>query len=201
MLPAARPKKSKEVQEREDPATASDQKELPPFKATPEVISQFLEIKTEEVLAQLKSVEGRTALFQKLMEHQDALQKIHAFDPEELRRQLEVSGEAVVAKEKFFKDVQSPEKKGMFRRAWEKVKAFPRKHPIVTALLVAALVAGGYVAWQYYGHVVMAWLHTLGESAPMQVLKDMFGGSAGVPSAPKAPTEIIDAWRLPPGKG
>ncbi len=129
--------------------TAGKPEALPPFKATPEALSQYLSLKTDEVLTQLKSVDGRSALYAKLMEHEAELQKIHAFNPAELERQLEVTGEALVAKEKFLKDVQSPEKQGMFRRAWEKVKHFPRKHPVVTALLLAALLAGG-VAGGFY---------------------------------------------------
>jgi len=129
--------------------------EKSPFRATPETISQYLKLKTDEVIAQMKSVNGRQALFDKLMKHREALQKIHAFDPAELRRQLEVAGEAVVAKERYMKDMKSPEKKGLMQRAWEKVKAFPRRHPIVTALLIIAAAAGGmYLLWNYMGSVI-----------------------------------------------
>lgn len=183
------------------PSEKRSPEQLPPFRATPEVLSQYLELKTDEVIAQMQSVEGRKALFDKLMEHEKDLRKVHAFNPEELRRQLEVAGEAVAAKEKFMKDVKSPEKKGLFRRAWENIKGFPRKHPVITVLLIAALAAGGYAAWHSYGHVVMEGLHTLSTSAPIQVLKDMFRTPAGMPAAPQSPREIIDAWRIPPGKG
>ncbi|MDD4628957.1 MAG: hypothetical protein PHE68_06270 [Candidatus Peribacteraceae bacterium] len=116
---------------------------LQPFKATPEVISQFLELKVDEVLIQMKSVEGREALFAKLMEHEEHLRKIHDFNPEELRRQLEVAGEVIEAKEKYMKDATSPEKKTLFRRAWDRMKGFAWNHPVVTTLLVLALIAGG----------------------------------------------------------
>jgi uncharacterized OsmC-like protein len=64
--------------------TAGKPEALPPFKATPEALSQYLSLKTDEVLTQLKSVDGRSALYAKLMEHEAELQKIHAFNPAEL---------------------------------------------------------------------------------------------------------------------
>jgi hypothetical protein len=123
-------------------ARMNRKEKLPPFKATPEVISQYLELKTDEVVAQMKSVEGRQQIFDTLMQHEKELRKAHSFQPEELHRQLEVAGETVVAKERFMKDMKSPEKKGLFRRAWEKVKGFAKNHPIVTSILVLALAAG-----------------------------------------------------------
>ncbi|MDD5470109.1 MAG: hypothetical protein PHO92_04925 [Candidatus Peribacteraceae bacterium] len=131
------------VQHAGSEGTKKGSETLSPFKATPEVISQFLELKIDEVLAQMQSVEGREELFAKLMEHEEHLRKIHDFNPEELRRQLEVAGEVIDAKEKYMKDVQSPEKKTLFRRAWDKMRGFAGKHPVVTTLLVLALLAGG----------------------------------------------------------
>jgi len=134
------------------------------FRATPEVISQFLKLKVDEVVAQMTSVGGREKLFAKLMEHEESLRKIHDFNPQELRRQLEVAGEAVAAKEKFMKDVTSPEKKSLFRRAWDRVKGFPKSHPVITAILVLAVLAGTGAAIAYYAGSLELLFHQLGET-------------------------------------
>lgn len=127
-----------------------------PFIPTPERVSQYLELKAEEVSAQMKSVNGRQELFAKLMEHEADLRRDHAdFNPESLRMQMDATGEALQAESTYLKDVKSPEKKGLFKRAWESIKGFPRKHPIVTTVLAAALVAGGlYYAWGYLGSII-----------------------------------------------
>lgn len=119
--------------------------EAPPrFLPTPERISQFLEMNMREVATAMQSVKGRQMLYQKLMEHEQDLRKIDpSFHPEHLRQSLELVGEVLQQKDRYLKDVQSPEKKGMFRRAWEKMKGFAKNHPVVTTLLVLALIAGG----------------------------------------------------------
>lgn len=123
----------------------------PKFVATPERVSQYLELKTEEVAAQMQSVEGRQKLFDELMKHQTDIEEDHAdFHPEMLRTQLDAAGETIGAYDRYLKEVQSPEKKGIFSRAWEYVKGFPKKHPIVTALLAAAAVAGSIAAGFYF---------------------------------------------------
>ena len=120
------------------------------FVATPDRVSQYLEIKAEEVTDQMKSVKGREQLFDKLMVHADDIKKDHAdFHPEVLKSQLESAGEALLAKERFVKDIRSPEKKGMFRRAWDSVKGFAKKHPVVTTVAVLTLAAGGVAAGFY----------------------------------------------------
>ncbi|MDD5739926.1 MAG: hypothetical protein PHO20_04115, partial [Candidatus Peribacteraceae bacterium] len=83
-------------------------------------------------------------IYQKLMEHQQDLLKIDPlFNPALLREQLELAGEVLHQKERYLQDVQSPEKKGLFKRAWEKMKSFGGRHPFVTAILILALIAGG----------------------------------------------------------
>lgn len=119
------------------------------FIPTPERISQFLEIKTEEVTQQMQSVEGRQSLYKKLIEHQADLKKAHVdFNPEQLHQQLELAGETLATKRKFLNDVKNPEKKSIFGRVWSSVKGFAKNHPVVTTLLVAAAataaVAGGF---------------------------------------------------------
>lgn len=175
---------------------------LKPFKVTPEVISQFLEdMNAEEVRAKLMSAEQREELFNRIMEHEEYLKTIHDFNPEDLRRQLDLAGEALNANKKYLEDMKSPEKKGLFHRAWDRMKGFAKDHPIVTALLIAVLAAGGYVGWGYFKHAIMAGLHRFSQGAPIGVLKDGFGAPASIPAAPLKPSGIIDAWDVPFGKG
>lgn len=124
--------------------------QLRPFIPTPERVSQYLELKTDEVTAQMKSVEGRQELVRQLLEHEEDLKNDHAdFQPELLQTQLDEVGNALTANELYLQDIQSPEQKGMFRRAWESVKGFAKAHPVVTTLLIASLAAGG-VAGGFY---------------------------------------------------
>ncbi|MFA5273069.1 MAG: hypothetical protein WC353_02805 [Candidatus Peribacter sp.] len=187
--------------QRSQPDGGKKDVERMPFKATPEVISQFLELKVDEVLTQMQSVGGREQLFVKLMEHEEYLRKIHDFNPEELRRQLEVAGEAVSAKEKFMKDVTSPEKKTMMRRAWDRMKGFALHHPIIAVLLMACLVAGGYATWHYAGNTIMAWLHGFAETAPADVLRRATEAPPIIPAPPPAPSGPWHVSPLPPGLG
>lgn len=116
---------------------------VPKFIPTPERLSQYLEMNIKEVASALQSVEGRQMIYQKLMEHQQDLLKIDPlFNPDLLREQLELAGEVLHQKERYLQDVQSPEKKGLFKRAWEKMKGFGKRHPFVTVLLLLALIAG-----------------------------------------------------------
>lgn len=125
--------------------------QIKPFVATPERVSQYLELKTEEVTAQMKSVEGRQQLFDDLMEHEDDIRQSHSdFHPELLRGQLDAAGEALAAQELYLEEVQSPEQKGFFSRAWDSVKGFAKRHPVVTGLLATAVVAGSVAAGFYF---------------------------------------------------
>jgi hypothetical protein len=120
------------------------------FIPTPQRISEYLELKTDDVEAQMKSVEGRKALYEQLLTHEDSLRQNHEnFDPMALQTQLDNAGEALSANERYLQQVRSPEQKGMFQRAWETVKGFPRNHPVVTAVLAAATLAGGVAAGFY----------------------------------------------------
>lgn len=121
------------------------------FIPTPERVSQYLEMNTDEVMALMTTVDGRQRLFDNLLEHEEDLRTLDpTFHPEVLREQIDLAGETLQQKERFLKDVQSPEKKGLFRRAWEGVKGFAKKHPIVTAVLATALAAGGVAAGFYF---------------------------------------------------
>ncbi len=116
----------------------------PRFVPTPERVSQYLERNAAEVTAQLSSLEGGEEVYQDLIKHQEDLEKLYPkFHPEDLRRELDLVGEALAQKEIFLKDIQSPEKKIFLRRAWDRVKGFAKAHPIITTLLAVALFAGG----------------------------------------------------------
>ena len=122
----------------------------PEFVPTPERVSQYLEMDHEQVLAELKSVEGRQRLHKTLVDREEDLREIYpTFDSQALESQLNLVGETLTEKERFLQDVESPEKKGMMRRAWDSVKNFAKKHPVVTTLLVASLAAAG-VAGGFY---------------------------------------------------
>ena len=156
------------------------------FVPTPERVSQYLDLKTEEVEAQMKSVEGRTALFTQLMAEREALHRDHdAFDPEVVRLQMEAAGEALAANERYLQDIRSPEKQGLMRRVWATVKGFPRKHPIVTLLLASAAVGGvaGYLGY----------LPPIDFEAWWMKLKDLlkFGGGGGALEAVGTATETM----------
>ncbi|TSC97897.1 MAG: hypothetical protein Greene101449_1066 [Candidatus Peregrinibacteria bacterium Greene1014_49] len=124
---------------------------VPEFIPTPQRVSEYLEMDHEQVLAEMQSVEGRQRLHQTLIEYEEDLRELYpTFSPESLQAQLDLVGETLLEKEQFLRDVDSPEKKGMFRRVWESMKAFPKRHPVITSLLVVALLAAG--AWR------MGWL-------------------------------------------
>lgn len=127
--------------------------ERPMFLPIPEHIAPYLDhLKEQEIETQMRSVEGRQRLLEDLMRKSEEIKRDHngSFHPELLQPQLEAAGEALAANDRYMEQIQEPENKGMFRRAWEAVKSFPRKHPVVTALLAAALVAGGVAAGFYF---------------------------------------------------
>jgi hypothetical protein len=178
-----------------------------PFVATPERVSQYLELKTEEVTAQMKSVEGRQALFDQLLEHEDVIRQEHAdFHPEALRTQLDTAGETLLAHEHYLESVNAPEKKSMMRRAWDTVKAFPYNHPVVTTLLVAAAatgaIAGGLYLAGYWETAmasvglskIMGTAEAVGELAPItpEVAPLPGGGVYDIPAPLPAPGEFPD---------
>jgi hypothetical protein len=163
----------------------------------PELLGQYLEMDHEEVLELLMTTEGRESLYDKLIEHQDLLEEQFPdldivqirSDLEALGRDLELKKDVLGEKERFLGDVSSPEKKGMFRKAWESVRGFAKKHKIVVALLaMAAAAAGGYLAWNYLGVLIPI-------PNPME-------GAAGVADVLVAPTggafEAIPQWEIVP---
>lgn len=130
--------------------SASSPEQLRPFVATPEKISQYLPLKAEEIKAEMISIEGRKMLVDQLLEQQDAIKKDHPdFQPEKVRDQLDMGAELLQAEDLYMKSIQAPEKKNLFRRVWDAITWLPRKHPIVTALLIAVALGAGasYMGW------------------------------------------------------
>ena len=144
------------------------------FIPTPEAISQYLEnIKAEEVARLLTSVEKRREGFDRIMEHEEDIREFDpSFDSEQLRTQLDLVGETLQQKQRFLEEVKSPEKKGLIRRSWEKVKSFAKRHPVVATLLVLALAASGVATGLYLSGVIQ--LKQAGLAA--EVVKDFIQG-------------------------
>lgn len=172
-------------------ARASQTPEVPrSFIATPERVSKYLELKSEEVLSQMKSVEGRRMLFEQLMEKEADLKRDHKeFNAESMRHQLDAAGEALIANERYVADIRSPEKKSVMRRVWETIKGFPRKHPVVT-LVLAAAAAGGIASY-------LGYLPALNFEAWWQKLKGLagFGGGAGASGAASESINAVEVAR------
>ncbi|MCF7844497.1 MAG: hypothetical protein K9M03_01560 [Kiritimatiellales bacterium] len=151
------------------PATGNESIEVPRgFYPTPEAIHEVLEQATdadidkkmeqmdlERIVAEMQSVEGREGICARLMEQQDTLVKIDPnFDPALLEEQVHMVGTTLEQMKDFeFKVAEEtekdPEKKGLLRRALGAVGGFAKKHPVVTTLLAASLVAGGVASGFY----------------------------------------------------
>ena len=169
----------------ERPDAAGGVEQPRPFLATPDRVSQYLELKHDEVTAQMKSIEGRQQLYDQLMEHEESLRADHAdFDPSIMRNQLDVAGDSLLANERYLQDIRSPEKKNVMRRAWDSVKGFVKKHPVVTTLLAASLVAGGVAGTAY---MVGGW-----EALMAKVGIGHLWGAAGAGEAAEALGPLID---------
>lgn len=121
-----------------------------PFVPTPERLSQYLEVNVKEVMSQMESVEGRQKLYEDLLRHEQDLRTLDPeFHPEQLKKQLDLVADTLTQKKRYLEDVRSPEKKGMFRKAWDSVKGFAKKHPVVTTVLVLAAVAASVAGAAY----------------------------------------------------
>lgn len=158
------------------------------FVPTPERLSQYLERKAEVVNTQLTSVEGRKQISADLLKHADDIKKMDpTFDPKQLDHQLELVGETLRQKQRFMNDVKSPEKKGFFKRAWEGVKGFAKKHPIVTTLLVLSAAAAAVGGAAY---LVGGWEALMAKIG----ISHLYGG-AGAAKAAEAVGNVINAGK------
>ena len=139
-------------------------KELPPkFVPTPEKVSGFLNQRTEEITAQLQSVDGRKKIYDGLVEHEADIKKLDpSFDSSDLKHQLDLVGGTLTQKKKFMEDVKSPEKEGFFKRSFNRVKNFAKNHPVASLLLVLALTAAGIGGAAYLAGGIEALLAKVG---------------------------------------
>jgi hypothetical protein len=154
-----------------------DSLERPPvFIPTPERLAPYLgNLKVEEIDTQLRSVDGRRSIFEQLKENEHALKQDlnGSFRPELLEEQLHTVGETLAANDRYLAEMHKPERQGLFRRAWETVKRFPRKHPVVTTIGLLALLAGGVAGGLYLsGYFQLAQAGVAAEA-----IKDFIQGS------------------------
>lgn len=89
--------------------------------------------------------------------------------------------------EKFLEQANTPEKKNLFRRGWEGIKNFAKKHPYVTAALVAAMVAGGVAAGFYFAGEWELLMSTLGVNKVKDILSAVRKLAPVTPNTPLIP--------------
>jgi hypothetical protein len=123
---------------------------LPTIELSPERVAKALDLEHDEVLEQLHSVEGRKQLLTDLQRDPELLAS--AINPDSLRmfeQDMEMTEEDLRAEQRFLEAQKDPEKKGMFRRAWDTVTGFPRKHPVITVALLGVVlgVVASYMGW------------------------------------------------------
>ena len=94
------------------------------------------------------------------------------------------------AHKSYKQDTQSPEKAGMFQRAFESVKGFAKRHPVVTTLLAAAAVVGSAAAGYYLAANI--------EAAAAQLGKGHLFSAEGAAEATEALGEVIDGGAAVP---
>jgi len=112
------------------------------------------------------------------------------------------------AHKSYKQDTQSPEKAGMFQRAFESVKGFAKRHPVVTTLLAAAAAVGvaGYYYWPQIIALAQGVWEARGLAAAGEVAEAAEAGTAlevpnaleGVGSAATSVPEGL-APAIPPG--
>lgn len=156
------------------------------FVPTPERVKQFLGNRTlDEVESLYRTVEGRESLYKELVEHEDYLKELHPnFRTDTLREQLDLIGDTLTEERRYLEDMSAPEKKGIFKRAWESVKGFASDHPVTTAVLLTALATASVAAGFYFTGNWELLMTTFG-------LDKVFGGAeaAGelIPVTPSTP--------------
>lgn len=123
---------------------------LPTIELSPERVAKALDLEHDEVLEQLHSVEGRKQLLADLQRNPELLAS--AINPDSLRmfeQDMEIVEQDLQAEQRFLEAQKDPEKKGMFRRAWDTMTSFPRKHPVITVALLGVVlgVVASYMGW------------------------------------------------------
>lgn len=123
---------------------------LPKIALSPERVGEALNLEADEVRAQLRSVDGRKQLLNDLQRDPKILASV--IDPDSLEvfeQDMEMTEQDLKAEQQFLEAQKSPEKKGMFRRAWDTITSFPRKHPVITVTLLGVVlgVVASYMGW------------------------------------------------------
>ncbi len=156
------------------------------FIPTPERVTQFLGRRTlEETKVLYDTQEGLDQLYRDLAEHEDYLQELHpGFELETLRTQLDLISETLQEERRYLEDMSQPEKKTIFRRAWDSVKGFARENPVTVGVLLTALAVASVAAGFYFTGNMELLMTTFG-------LDKIFGGAeaAGelIPVTPTTP--------------
>lgn len=123
---------------------------LPILRLSPEHVGDALNLEADEVRTQLRSVEGRRQLLQELKN--DPTKLSAAIEPDALttfEQDMEMVQQDLAAEHRFLEAQKQPEKKGLFRRAWDTLTGFPRRHPIITVALLGVVlgVVASYMGW------------------------------------------------------
>ena len=123
---------------------------IPTITLSPERVGEALNLETDEVRAQLRSIGGRKKLLEDLQRDPQKLASV--IDSDSLRvfeQDMEMTEQDLKAEKQFLEAQKNPEKKGMFRRAWDTVTGFPRKHPLITVTLLGVVlgVVASYMGW------------------------------------------------------
>ncbi len=123
---------------------------IPTIKLSPEKLGQALNLEADEVRTQLRSVDSRRQLLAELQKDPQKLASaIDADALSTLERDMELVQQDLAAEHRFLEAQKQPEKKGLFRRAWDTLTGFPRRHPIITVALLGVVlgVVGSYMGW------------------------------------------------------
>lgn len=123
---------------------------IPAITLSLERVAEVLNLETSEVYTQLRSIDGRKKLLADLQKDPDRLASV--IDPESLKvfqGDLDAMQHDLAAEQAFLEAQNDPAKKGMFRRAWDTVAGFPRKHPFITVTLLGVVlgVVASYMGW------------------------------------------------------
>ncbi len=128
----------------------STPEQIPTIALSPERLGKALNLEADEVREQLRSAEGRSKLLEDLQKDPKILAAaVDGDSVQMIREDLALSERDLQAEQNFLAAQKDPEKKGMFRRAWDTVTGFPRKHPLITVTLLGVVlgVVASYMGW------------------------------------------------------
>lgn len=123
---------------------------IPTIALSPEKVGKALNLEVDEVRVQLRSIDGRRRLFDELKNDPQKLAAVVDADSlNVLEQDMDLAQQDLAAEQRFLEAQQNPEKKGLFRRAWDTITGFPRRHPIITVALLGVVlgVVASYMGW------------------------------------------------------